>query len=53
MRKIAELTLEQIDQAWELALPVEGEDPNEVRRDFVGARIHRKNTTLKRSMVGL
>ena len=42
MKKIAELTLEQIDQAWELALPVDGEDPNEVRHDFMGARIHRK-----------
>ena len=47
MRQIAELTPGQIDQAWELALPVEGEDPNEVRHDFMGARIHRDKYSLE------
>lgn len=47
MRKIAELTLEQIDQAWELAFPIKGEDPDEVRHDLVGARIHRQKYNLE------
>lgn len=41
MRKIAELTLEQIDQAWEFAILIEGENPDLVRHDFAGARIHK------------
>lgn len=47
MRQIAELTQKQIDQAWELAFPIKGEDPDEVRYDLVGARIHRKKYNLE------
>lgn len=41
MRQIAELSPEQIDQAWEFAIPIEGENPDLVRHDFAGARIHK------------
>ena len=41
MKQIAKLSPEQIDQAWEFARPIEGENPDQVRHDFVGARIHR------------
>lgn len=47
MRQIAELTPGQIDQAWELAFPIKGEDPDEVRHDFMGARIHRQKYNLE------
>lgn len=43
-----DLSEEQINQIWELADIIDDENPNEVRRDFLGARIHRdeygKNT---------
>ena len=36
-----ELSEEQINQAWEFADIIDDENPNEVRKDFLGARVHR------------
>ena len=43
-----DLSEEQINQAWEFADILDEDNPNEVRKDFLGARVHRdeygKNT---------
>lgn len=36
-----DLSKEQINQVWEFADIIDDENPNEVRKDFLGARIHR------------
>jgi hypothetical protein len=41
MRKIAELTDEQVAQAWTFAQSIKGENQDKVRHDYMGARIHR------------
>ena len=41
MKQIAQLTPEQVELAWTFAKPIPNEDPNKVRQDFLGARIHR------------
>ena len=43
-----DLSEEQINQVWQFADIIDDENPNEVRKDFLGARVHRdeygKNT---------
>lgn len=41
MKTLAQLTPEQEEVAWTFAKPIPSEDPNKVRQDFLGARIHR------------